>query len=150
MINYYHYSGFISIPPCGIAPECTAASAAAKVHIFLSSDAAMGTASIKESTSAQACVISTPNSPKNLGRIRIRGIKKIPFREEDVMEAFSPFPMDCSIIFARTMVAISGRVTACARSATVPTAMKKNKEGGTGTAKKAPGISPELFSSFVL
>ena len=73
--------------------------------------------------SATAWVISTPARPKILGRIRISGIKKIPLRAEAVMEAFTPFPMDCSIIFVMTMQASKGSATACQRSATLPTAI---------------------------
>ena len=51
------------------------------------------------------------------------GMKKIPFLAEDAIDAFSPFPVDCSIMFVMTMVAINGSEIACARSATVPTAM---------------------------
>ncbi len=63
-------------------------------YSFLSSDTASGIASRSDITSAHACVISTPNSPNRRGRIRISGIKNIPFREDDAIEAFTPFPID--------------------------------------------------------
>ena len=50
-------------------------------------------------------------------------MKKMPLRADAVMEAFTPFPMDCSIMFVMTIVGSSGSAAACQRSATVPTAM---------------------------
>ena len=63
-------------------------------HIFRSSDIASGSASAKLKISATLCVISTPKSPKSGGRIRISGIKKITFLEEDVIVAYKPIPVD--------------------------------------------------------
>lgn len=67
------------------------------------SDKANGIEIKRVQISATACVISTPVRPNKRGRMRIAGIKQIPFLEEAVMDAFTPFPIDCSIIFVITM-----------------------------------------------
>ena len=66
-------------------------------------------------------------------------MKKMPLRAEEVMEAFTPFPVDCSIILERTIVAMSGRVTACARSRKiVPYFTQKKYPSFTRPYRRAP------------
>ena len=54
-------------------------------------------------TSDTVWVIWTPVSPKNIGRIMIRGIKNIPFLAEDMILAFTPLPIDWSIMLDMTI-----------------------------------------------
>ena len=55
--------------------------------MFFSSDHAIGTARRKDRTSAQACVISTPARPKKCGSVRMSGMKKMPLRAEEQIDA---------------------------------------------------------------
>ena len=57
------------------------------------------------------CVISTPVRPKSRGSISMAGIKNRPFLADAVMDAFTPFPMDWSIMLVITMNAFIGRIT---------------------------------------
>ena len=76
---------------------------------------------ISDSTSAQVWVICTPSKPKILGRMSIHGMKNIPLRADEVIEALSPLPMDWSIILVIITVASSGRTADWHLSATFPT-----------------------------
>ena len=81
----------------------------------------MGIATNKDSTSAQAWAISTPVMPRNVGRIRIIGIKQIPFLAEAVIEALTPLPIDCSIMLLMTIAPDKGSVQAWNLRAATPT-----------------------------
>ena len=103
-------------------------------HIFRNSETASGMETDTDRTSATACAASTPWRPKSRGRTRISGMKKIPLRAEAVTEAFTPFPIDWSIMFVMTMVASSGSAAACYLSAAVPTLIT------SGSSRKKPMI----------
>ena len=77
-----------------------------------SSAAAKGTQSRKLSTSAQACVISTPVRPKTRGRMRISGMKNSPFRAEEVSVDLRPWPLACSIMLVIRVKGKNGSATA--------------------------------------
>ena len=62
--------------------------------------------------SAQVCVISTPVSPRNFGRIRIKGMKNNPDRDADWNVALTPFPMDWVIILLMIVKALKGKIDA--------------------------------------
>ena len=91
----------------------------------------MGNEIASVNTSAAVCVISTPKSPKIFGRSRISGIKQMPFLADEVMDAFTPFPIDCSIILLMITIAESGKAQHCACSATFPTATTSGSSRNT-------------------
>ena len=73
--------------------------------------------------SAIACAMATPVKPRIRGSIMIKGMKKMPFLAEEVIEACIPFPVACSIMLVKVVIASVGKTDACQRRARVPTAM---------------------------
>ena len=62
------------------------------------------------------------------------GMKKMPLRADDVIDASTPLPVACSIMFVRIDDASSGSTAACQRSATAPMAMT------SGSSRNQPTI----------
>ena len=82
-----------------------------------------GMANRKDKQSEQGCAVSTPKRPKISGNIIMQGIKHRPDLAEAIIEARTPLPIDCSIMFEIVKAAFKGSESICQRKATTPIAI---------------------------
>ena len=82
-----------------------------------------GIASRNDKQSEHGCAVSTPKRPKTLGNIIMQGIKHNPDLADAIIEALTPLPIDCSIMFEIVKAAFNGSESICQRKAITPIAI---------------------------
>ena len=79
--------------------------------------------------SQTAWQISTPKRPNTRGKIKIKGMKKMPLRAAASMLAERLWPVVCKVMLHTVTTAAMGKATSCQRRAMAPTATTLPTQG---------------------